>query len=300
MRNRIYMLCVALSCIILNGVAQELNFDYTPHATLKNSNGENIGKGDQLRIGSTLAVPLSMKRENNGFIKKWDLTLNGRYTRMDYEGGAKAIHPDEIISGGAMLTHVRSLSRKWNLVASLGITFNAIPDHIRWQNISLSSGLIFMYSISKELHIGIGAAMTTLYDVPIILPLPYIAWNRDGKYRIELNMRGVPEIKISTDINDRATISFKPFMMQRETAILERKSKDLVYTMNSMGSTFLFQYKLSKRVTWVANAGYIWRRTIKQNERNWEGFWDSITDNDNRCKFKNSFILSTGIKFNLR
>ena len=300
MRKSIYLLCMTLSCIIFTGRAQELNIDYTPLTTLKNSSGDDIGKGDQLRIGSTLAVPLSMKREENGFIKKWDLTLNGRYTRMNYDGEAKVIQPNEIISGGAMLTHVRSLSRRWNLVASLGVSFNAIPDHIRWQNISLSSGLIFMYSINKEFHIGIGAAMTTLYDVPIILPLPYIAWNKDGKYRIELNMRGVPELKISTDINDRTTISFKPFMMQRETAVLERKGKDHVYSMSSMGSTFLFQYKLSKRATWVANAGYIWRRTIKENERSWKGFWDSITDNENRCKFNNNFIFSTGIKFNLR
>ncbi len=241
-----------------------------------------------------------MKRKENGGIRKWDMTFNAKYARMDYEGIADTVYPDEIINSGAMLTHVRSLGKKWNMVASLGVSLNAIPDHIRWQNITLSGGLIFMYSVSKELHIGIGTAVTTQYDTPLILPLPYIAWNKDGKYRIELNMRGVPEIKISTDINERMSLAFKPFMMQRETAVMEQKGKDLVYSMNSMGSTFTFQYKISKRATWVADAGYIWRRTIKINERSWKGFWDSITDDDSRSKFKNSFIISTGIRFNLK
>lgn len=300
MTKRGFALCIVLLCTFIAAIAQEFDISYIAPSTLKGSNGEKIGKGDQLRMNTVFKIPLSMKRKENGAIRKWDMTFNAKYAHMDYEGIAGTVYPDEIINSGAMLTHVRSLGKKWNMVASLGVSLNAIPDHIRWQNITLSGGLIFMYSVSKELHIGIGTAVTTQYDTPLILPLPYIAWNKDGKYRIELNMRGVPEIKISTDINERMSLAFKPFMMQRETAVMEQKGKDLVYSMNSMGSTFTFQYKISKRATWVADAGYIWRRTIKINERSWKGFWDSITDDDSRSKFKSSFIISTGIRFDLK
>ena len=295
-----FVLCIVLICMHLTSVAQEFHIDYITPSTLKSSNGEHIGKGGQIRMSTTFKVPLSMKPTGDYSIRKWDLTFNAKYACMDYDGIAAEVYPDKIINSGVMLTHVRSFGSKWSMVATTGISLNAIPDNIRLQNTTLSGGLIFMYSVSKELHLGFGAAMTTLYDVPMIIPLPYIAWNKEGKYKIELNMRGVPEIKISTELNGRSVLAFKPFTMQRETAVMEQKGKDFVYSMNSMGSTVMFQYKISKKATWVANAGYIWRRTIKVNERSWKGFWDSITDDDSRSKFKNTFIFSTGIRFDLR
>mgnify|MGYP003293788598 CR=1 FL=1 len=294
------ILYILSSIAVLSVSAQTFEADYLPPATLKSNDGERIGKGDMLKLGATFKKQLSAERDENGRIKMWDMTFNARYASMDYEGIANALNPDAILNGGIMLTHVRTIGKRWNMVASLGASLNAVTDCIRWQSLNMNGGLIFMYSANRDLHLGIGAAVTTLYDTPILFPLPYIAWEKEGKYSIELNMRGVPEMSISTELNKKATLELKPFKMERMAAVIEHKGKDMVYSMSTFSSLFSFRYRITENAAWTASIGYVWRRSIKNNERSWSGFWNSITDYDNRCKFDNGFRFSTGIKFDIK
>lgn len=297
MRILLILLTIATSISLKS---QHFESGYIFPSDYKENSSNKIGKGGLQYLSGSYTHNISTNVDSLGQVNMWSATFSGKYASLDNKDGAKAINPREIINAGAMLTHIHSINRKWNIIATAGLSLNATPDYIRYQSLSITGGIIFMYNINRNLNIGIGAVTTTAYGEPVIIPAPFITWKKEGKYNIELNMRGVPEFTISTQINEKTKITFAPFDMDRYSAVIKVNNDHKLYTQNIFKSRIGASYRFSRHWSAEANIGYIYYRTTRIQERSFKSFWKDLFDNDKRHKFSPSGIISIGLRYHIK
>lgn len=295
--QRIFLLLIIFISIASN--AQEIRTTYTAPGRLKTDSGEEIGKVGSIVVAGNHTIPLISRRSADGKIDMWRMTVTGRYASFDNNSEAALINIDEVINAGVMFTNIRTIGNRWNMVLTGGITLNTTPDYIRLNCVSLTVGTLFMYRVNKELNIGAGAVTTTAYGQPIVIPAPFITWQRDGKFKMELNMQGMPKFSISTELDEKNSLSLVPFSCEHITAVVNKSGENFVYANNAMQATMSLTHKFNKHLSLEAGAGYVYRHTIRYQERSFKAFWENLFDGDTRMKIKPSATLSLSLKYKL-
>ena len=120
---RILLLCCCT--LPFSSVAQRLEYGHVLSSSLENRNQEKVGEGGMQYVTGRITLPLSIKRDSLRGMRTWLATINGKYAALDNKGDATWINPKYIINTGVMLTHVRTLAPRWNLIATTGIILNA-------------------------------------------------------------------------------------------------------------------------------------------------------------------------------
>ncbi|MBQ8542115.1 MAG: hypothetical protein IJ436_01395 [Bacteroidaceae bacterium] len=323
-RKKHLFLLLLVIISILPAKAQKIESGYITPSDFEDCNGNKLGEGGVQYISGSFSLPLSIKRVeqikyrdtgtvNNSedtkrevandtikSIKMWQLTLAGKYSELDNTGDAAPFYPDAIIDAGFMITHIRPLTYGWNFIATTGITLNADESYIRRQSINITAGIIFQYRINKNLHVGAGAVCTTAYGEPVIIPAPMVNWKRDGRYTIELNMHGKPELTISTLLNKDTKLTFTPFDMQRFSAMVNVDGNHKVFLQNIFKSSLGVSYRFAKHWSLEGKAAYIYRHTVRVQERSFKAFWKELFSSGNRMKYSNSCTFSVGLSYHFR
>ena len=280
--------------------AQHIESGYFVQSDYNDSNGNKIGKGSMQYISGSYTLPLSIKRDAEGGMRMWSATVTGKYATLDNKEGALFFNPEEIINAGAMITHVCPLSKRWNLVATAGVSLNTALDYVRLQSLAVTSGMLFMYRVNKNLNIGVGVVGTTAYGELIVLPAPLITWKYGNRYKFELNMQGTPEFKISTQLNEKLKLTLTPFEMRRFSAMINVNNDHKVYVHNIFGSSIGASYRVTKHWSVEGRAGYIYYRSTRIQDRSFKAFWNDLFDYDTRRKYEPSGCLSLGIRYHMR
>lgn len=293
------LLTLFIATMALPATAQRIESGYIFSNDYKNSNDVKSGKGGLFYISGSYRQPLYMRHDSVKGTKMLTATISGKYASLCNKEGVIANNPEEIINIGTMLTYVAPITERWNLVATAGISLNAIPEYIRLQSIAITGGTIFMYRVNKELNIGIGAVVTTAYGEPVIIPTPFITWKRNGKFSIDLNMRGMPELAITTQIDKRTELSVTPIAIEGLSAVVNIGNSNKLYTQRIFKSTIGISHKICNGLTLYAQTGYIPYRSVRIQERSHRTFWKELFDTDKRCKFSPSGFVSIGVKYNL-
>lgn len=294
------LLFLFFAITILPTKAQSIESACIFSSDYKNSNDIKSGKGGVFYISGSYQQPLYMQRDSIKGNRLLTATINGKYASLDNEGEARIDNPDEIINIGAMLTYVVPLAQRWNILATAGATLNATPQYVRLQSMALTGGAIFMYRVNKGLNIGIGAIITTTYGQPVIIPTPFITWKRSGKFSIELNMRGLPEMVIATQINKNTKLNITPIAIENFSAVLNIDGENKLYSQRIFKSTISISHRLTRHFTLDAQAGYISYRTARIEERSHKAFWKRLFDSDQNSKFSPSGYFSLALKYHLR
>lgn len=299
--NSLFLKLTFLFCLFLplTGLSQHIEFGHVFPSNLENREQTEIGKGGMQYATGSITLPLSVKRDSVRGMRTWLITLNGKYATLDNEGGAKLVNPMEIINTGAMLTHVRSLTSRWNMITTAGATLNATPDYIRTNCLSLTAGTIFSYNLDRGLNLGFGVIVTTAYGEPVCIPVPFITWKKSGRIHYELNMRGMPEFKISTQVTPNFQLALSPFDAERFSAVVEKEGKHKVYSNNLIKSTLEGSYHIGKHLSLKAEAGYAYYHKVKLIDRSFNAFWSNMFSSKNAYKYKPSFTFEVGLRYRL-
>ncbi|MBQ4062984.1 MAG: hypothetical protein IJC92_01760 [Bacteroidaceae bacterium] len=280
------------------GAVQYMAGSYTmPLATTKVEQIKNIYRSTTTPDGKTI---IRETRDTVTTARMWQLTLTGKYAAFDNEGTAMQNHPDDAITAGAMITHVCPIAHRWNLIATVGATLNAPSSYIRMQSIAITAGMIFQYRVNKNLSLGIGAVSTTAYGEPVILPVPMINWKRDGRYSIELNMHGKPQLTIATQLNEKTRLTLAPFDTERFSAMVDIDGEHKVFAQNIIQSTIGVSYRFTNHWSLTGEAGYIYHNSIRIQERSMKAFWEDLFSDDNRMKYSPSCTFSVGLHYHFR
>lgn len=293
---------ILLFCLVLplSSVAQNIEYGHVLSSSLENQSKEEVGKGSMQYVSGSVTLPLSVKRDSIRGIRSWTATLSGKYASLNNTEGAELLNPEKIINTGIMLTHVRSIAPRWNIIAMAGASLNAQSDYIRKHCLSLTTGAIFSYTVRRGLNTGVGVIVTTSYGEPICIPLPFITWKKSGNINYELNMRGMPKFKISSQITPKFRLAFSPFDAERFSAVVKVDNTHKVYTNNIIKTTLEGSYQIAKHLAFKAEAGYAYYHKIKWVDRSYKAFWDNLFSNKNSYKFKPAFTFSVGLQYSVR
>ena len=286
--------CVALPAI---GAAQHIEFGNILSSSIENRDKQKVGRGGMQYVSGRLTLPLSIKRNAQRGIRTWLATLSGKYAHLNNKEGAALINPDKIVNTGLMLTHIRTIAPRWNMIATTGMSLQAPADYVRAQSLALTAGAIFSYNVKEGLNLGVGIVMTTTYGDPVCIPVPFITWKKSGRITYELNMRGMPEFKMSAQLTPKLSLALLPFDAERFSAVIKADNTHKVYTNNLIKTTVEGTYKVAKHLSFKAEAGYAYYHKAKLIDHSPKAFWSNMFSNKHAFKYKPSLTCSVGIQY---
>ncbi len=323
MKKHILLLAL-IALFALSAGAQRIESSYVLSSNIKNDNGNRLGKGAVQYLTGNFSMPLSMERivqikntlgssvlpngeivikeksDTIATVRMWHLTFTGKYAAFDYEGTSLQHLPGNTINAGAMITHACPIAHRWSLVASAGITLNAVPSYIRLQSLAITSGIIFQYRVNSNLSLGAGVVGTTSFGQPVIIPVPMINWKRGGLYSIELNMHGKPQLTIATQATPKTKISLTPFDTEHFSALTNIGGEHKVFSQNIMKASLGISYRVAKHWSIDGEAAYIYHHTARIQERTVKAFWKNLFSGDNRMKYSGKVAFTVGLRYHFR
>ncbi|MDO4930413.1 MAG: DUF6268 family outer membrane beta-barrel protein [Bacteroidales bacterium] len=276
-----------------------ISTDYLSSSSLVDDLGNKYGSGNLMMVTGRYTLPLSTKLDDKGRTIAWAATLNCVYGKFNNQGVARYLNPDEAINAGFSITHMRPISERWSILASLGCGIYAEPNEISFKSLLANGSTIFVYNLRKNLQFGFGFGLTNSYGVPMILPIGYLNWHNSGKYEISINLlsSGV-KVSASTWLHRKFKIEAVALEMDGLSAVMNIDGKSKIYSTLMMRTYISPSFYFTKQMSVFLGIGANWMRSTSISERSFNGFFNSFSSDDNTPNlFKPSLRLSAGIRY---
>lgn len=287
---------LGLMFFMLNTFGQDVEMTTTELASsrLKDKAGNEYGKGSLQKYSVKTTIPLSKSQDNFGKPITWSMTIKGTLGVLHNEGEAKPLNPNRMINTNVNISHTRHLSQRWYLLASLGAGIYAKPDHIRWNTVLVNGAAVFAYHWLPGLDVGIGAALTNSYGVPMLLPVGYLSWNKTGKYSIDVNLLNGVKISGAASLSDAMKLRLVGMEFDGMSAVIRYNNATHLYSSMTMRSYLQMEYHFTKRSWLTVGTGGNWMRTASIRKRKIGSLFEHREDEDRR-RFKPSLLLNATI-----
>lgn len=267
--NRKIILLVLLAGLRLSGFCQGYaNYESLTSSSLKDKEGNKHGSGNMQRLSGRCTVPLSRKLNGRKQPMAWNMTFSASCGIMNNEGEARRLNPNRILNASLTVSHLRPLSERWNLIASLGCGIYAVPDKIQWQSLLANGAFIFAYRLRGNLSIGIGGGLTNSYGIPIIMPMGYLNWRTNGRYEVIIDIANAPKIQIATQTRKAVRLELTALEMDGMSAVVQADGRQKIYSSTMICSSLNVSLPLFGKTSIYANVGGIWLRSATMTDRN--------------------------------
>lgn len=299
MSNRI-LLVILLSSLSLSGFCQGyVNYDYLPSSSFKDKDGNRYGSGNLQRISGRYAIPLSKKLNERNQPTAWGMTFSVSYGIMENKGEARELNPDCVLNTSFSVSHLRPLSERWSLLASLGCGIYAAPDEVRWQSLLASGAFIFAYRLRDNLSIGIGGGLTNSYGVPILMPMGYLNWRTNGRYEIIIDMANALKVQVATQTGKAVRLELTAIEMDGMLAVMHVDGKQKIYSSTMIRSGLNASFRLFRKANVYAGVGGVWLRSSDITDRNLKSFFKRLSDDGegNKDRFAPTLLFSVGFRY---
>lgn len=271
--------------------------DYLSSSNFKDDNGNKYGSGSLMILSGRYTLPLSTKQNNAGQITAWTATLNCRYGILNNEAEAKKLNPDNILNSSINISHIRPITEKWSVLASLGCGVYAAPNDVTLKSVLANGAVVFVYKLRDNLSVGVGAGLTNSYGIPMILPMGYLNWQSLGKYEIKVDMSSGLNISASTWLTKKIKLELTAIEIDGMSSVMDINGKSKIYSTMMMKSYASPSFHISKQTSLYLGIGGNWLRSTKISDRSLRGFFDSFKDDENKYQFGASLRLMAGVKF---
>lgn len=287
---------LGLLLLPLGGYGQDVELTATQIASseLKDKAGNEYGKGSMQKYSAKITAPLSRLKDNFGRPVTWTMTVKGTLGVLDNEGEAKELNPGQLLNAGINVAHMRHVSRKWYLLASLGAGIYAETDHIRWNSVLVNGAVVFAYHWLRGLDIGIGGALTNSYGMPMLLPVGYLSWNKTGKYSVDVNLLGGVKVSGAVSLSDSWKLRLTAMEFDGMSAVIDYDDATRLYSSMSMRSYLQMECHFAKKSWLTVGAGGNWLRTASIKERKIGSLFEHRNDEDRR-RSKPSLLLNATV-----
>lgn len=287
-----------LAASIQPAIAQEsLTYDYYGTSDLKNNDGDKVGSGSMSRVTAKLAYPLSYKPNEEGIPTLWALSANVDYASLDNDEGASKFSPNEILNTSLTLSHTRSISQKWGLIAAAGMGIYAPPGHVRWNTVLANVMAVAAYRFNSSFSIGGGAGLTNSFGWPMVLPMIYLDWQLKGKYELKVNFMGRLSITGSMMVAPKWKLSCTPIEMDGMSAVMKIDGRTKIFSMTMMKSAFTAHYYITKRFSAFASLGCVYSRVTKLSNRDISQMYKNIFSSSGKLRYAPSMRVSVGLNY---
>lgn len=297
MKTILYYVVALATLLPANSFAQGyLKSDYLMSSSLKDEAGNKYGSGNLFRVSGRYTLPLSVKQNDSGQISAWSATLGGSYGIFGNKDITMNTIPDEILNLNFSLSHMRPISKKWYMIASLGGGIYSEPNKITAKSILVNGAVFFVYKLMANLDVGVGGAITNSYGVPVIMPTSYLKWQLTGKYEIKADVANNMAISASAQFTDNFKLKLVAIEMDGMSAVMNVDGKSMIYSSTIMKSYLTSEYKIGKSTLHMGIGG-AWLRSSKLSRRTLKGFWDGFTKDDSDFCFNPTGYLTLGFRY---
>lgn len=299
MSNRI-LLSLLLAGMSLQGLCQGyVDYDYMPSSSFKDKEGNRYGSGNLQRISGRYTLPLSRKLNARNQPTAWGMTLSASYAIMENGGEACELNPDRVLNTSLTVSHLRPLSRRWSLLASLGCGIYAVPADIRWHSLLANGAFIFVYRLRENLSIGVGGGLTNSYGVPIVMPMGYLNWRTNSRYEVIIDVANALKVQVATQAGKAVRLELTAIEMDGMSAVMRVDGKQKLYSSTMIRSGLDASFRLIGKASIYAGVGGVWLRSSDVTERNLKSFFKSLSDDDeeNKYRFAPALRFSVGFRY---
>ena len=265
MRRFSYLLFLSLLVAAIDGFAQGvIKTEYMPASSFRDEAGNKLGSGDLLKFTGAYTLPFSLKQNASGQPIMW--------------------------------SHVRPLSKKWYMIASLGAGIYSAPAAITWQSVLVNGGVIFVYKCRKNLDIGVGAGLTNSFGVPIAMPMFFLNWQLSGNYEVNVNLSSGFEVSGAVRLGDRFKLRLVAMEMDGISSVMDVEGKSMIYASVMMRSYLCPEYRIGKKSCLYLGIGGNWLRSGDLTKRTLKGFVDNMFSDKDDPYFNPTVYFSAGVK----
>ncbi|MEE0520532.1 MAG: DUF6268 family outer membrane beta-barrel protein [Bacteroidaceae bacterium] len=297
MRSKLLLISL-LASFRLSGFSQGyVNYDYLTSSSLKDKDGNKYGESNLQRISGRYTIPLSRTMNESKQPTGWSMTLAASYGMMDNRDGAQDWNPDRILNASLSVAHVRPLSERWSLIASLGGGIYASPDEVSWQSLLASGAFIFVYRVRDNFSVGVGGGVTNSYGIPIVMPMGYLSWRTNGQYEVLINMSDALKVQVSTHFGKNVRMQLTAMEMDGMSAVMRVDGRQKLYSSVMISSGLNVSYRLFGKASVYAGVGGMWLRTTDITDRSLKSFFKSFGDDNDELSFAPSLRLSVGLRY---
>lgn len=297
MRSKLLLISL-LASFRLSGFSQGyVNYDYLTSSSFKDKDGNKYGESNLQRISGRYTIPLSRTMNESKQPTGWSMTLAASYGMMDNRDGAQDWNPDRILNASLSVAHVRPLSERWSLIASLGGGIYVSPDEVSWQSLLASGAFIFVYRVRDNFSVGVGGGVTNSYGIPIVMPMGYLSWRTNGQYEVLINMSDALKVQVSTHFGKNVRMQLTAMEMDGMSAVMRVDGRQKLYSSVMISSGLNVSYRLFGKVSVYAGVGSMWLRTTDITDRSLKSFFKSFGDDNDELSFAPSLRLSVGLRY---
>lgn len=254
------------------------------------------GKGEQYRIGLKYYQPLSTKLNDNCDPTLWTMAIQGHLYDLRGTGEAAKQNPNDILNASANLTHIRPISERWSIIATLGVGIYSAHDEISWSSLLANGGCLFIYKASSTFSIGGGIGLTNAYGAPMVVPMTYIKWNPKGRLEFDLNISNGIKASIQMQFGQNFKLKWNLLDMEGVTSVAKMNGKNKLYSSMMLSSYLTPSFHFSKKLSIFIDAGANMVRTSKITDRKIKYLFGGQKDEDKR-HFRPAGKLGAGIRY---
>lgn len=242
-------------------------------------------------------IPVSAKFNDRGEVQVWSVSLYGAYGILDNQGQARELNPDRLFNGSLNVSHIRPISKKWSIIASIGGGIYAPTHEVSVHSILVNGGIIFVHKLNKNLDLGVGAGLTNSYGVPMVLPMLYLKWMKTGRYEFTIDMSNGLKVAASTWLSKRIKVELAAIEMDGMSAVTKVEGKSKIYSTTMIKSSVSPSYQITPKANIYAGIGGNWARGVSISDRSIKGFANNFKENNGNREFGVSLRVTTGIRY---
>ncbi|WP_455625536.1 DUF6268 family outer membrane beta-barrel protein [Parabacteroides sp.] len=276
-----------------------LRTDYiTSSSFWDETNRKTGGSGGAKLIQGGFNAPIYLKTDKNNRPKMWGIGGGISYMNMNNKQLASHIDLSCIFNAQIALTHLRPISEKWSLLASLGIgmyTDGGKFSKYSFNDLLGQGAVVMIWHLAKNLDLGMGIALNTTFGYPMAFPAICLDWNLEGRFLVNVSMMDGMEISAGIRFNDRFQLRLVG-EMNGSLAMVKRNGKKQMFTQQYVTTGLRPEFAISKSLSIPVTIGISPYRAAYYQDRSLKAFFKTM-DREYDPHFSLAFHLSAAIKY---
>jgi hypothetical protein len=257
------------------------------------TNTEIGGGGDFKDIRLGLQIPVYVKMNELNQPTAWAVAVQGAYASMNNTGLAADLCISQILNAKLGVTHLRPLSKKWSLNASLGGGIYTDLPEFSAKSILVQAGTLFIWHILLNLDIGLGVALNNAIGYPMVFPSFYLNWKTGTRFEVKISLYDMFLLSVGVKMNDVLTLRLLA-QTRGMNAIVERDNETKMFSQQFTVIGLQPEIYVGKLFSIPIIAGISVKREAYFQDRTLLSFYHT---EENYPNFATSFYVSVGLKF---
>lgn len=298
MRTNLILLLFAIITANSASAQIQIKSEYIPRSSYRNIDNEKVGgEGDMKTIQGKIQLPISVKMDSLNRPTAWAVGLGASYASLGNKDLSSDLCLSEILNTQIGLIHLRPISPKWSIMATLGVgVYTSNLKNISFDHMLAQGGILFIRHTKKNIDWGVGAAINNALGYPMLFPSLYFDWKLTGRYQFKVSFYDAFLASASMDFN-KGKYRLSLVGLSNGLSSLTKKDGEKVVFVNRYSSvgiqpevfiTKSFSVLMNCGVT-VMREAYFQKRTIKT----------FFFEEDKYPNFSTTAYFSIGIKYGI-